>query len=61
VNVENCNFIGVQWDKSAVETVTIIAEALLENAKALRNLSAVLKESNVHIDAMLRVGGAVNK
>ena len=53
--IENCQFYGVKWDEEAIESVKIIASALLETAKALHELSHVLKASNVTIESMVKV------
>lgn len=55
LNVSGCTFIGVQFDETAIEAITTIAEGLVENAKALGSLAQVLKASNIHIDAMLKM------
>ena len=53
--ISNCNFAGVQFDEAATEAITTIAEGLCETAKALGQLSYVLKASNVNIETMLRL------
>ena len=55
--ITGCNFIGVQYDAKAVDTITTIAEGLVVNAKALGKLAEILKSSNVEIEAMLKVDG----
>ena len=54
--VQNCTFVGTQFDEAATEAITTIAEGLVENAKALGQLAYVLKSSNVEIETMLKVG-----
>ena len=54
-SITNSTFIGVQYDAKAVEAITLIAEGLIENARALANLAEVLKASNVHIDSMVKI------
>ena len=54
VSVENCNFAGVHFDEAATEAVMVIAEGLVENAKALGELASVLKASNVEIETLIR-------
>jgi hypothetical protein len=54
-HIENCNFVGVQWDSKAVATVQTIPDGLLENAKAFHSLISVLKAQNVEIKAMLNI------
>lgn len=51
----NCNFTGVKFDEAATDAVHTIAEALLENAKALGALAFVLKASNVTIETLLKL------
>lgn len=61
ITVADCEFKGVAFDKAAVDAMSIIAEGLLENARALsvnadalKQLSYVLKASNVTIETMLK-------
>jgi len=54
-SINDCTFVGVQFDAKAVDAITMIAEGLQTNAKALGDLAAVLKAGNVHLDTMLRV------
>jgi arginine/lysine/ornithine decarboxylase len=54
--IQNCTFVGVQYDAKAVEAIRTVAEGLVENAKALGKLAEVLKASNVTVEAMLRIG-----
>lgn len=56
-NISNCTFTGVQWDAKAVDTVTKIADGLIQNAKGLTVLAEVLKASNVTIETMLKIEG----
>jgi len=56
-SVTGCNFVGVQYDAKAVESINLIAEGLIENAQGLSKLAEVLKASNVQIDTMLKVTG----
>lgn len=42
-------FIGVQWDKSTLETITIVA-------RALENLTTLFKTQHVETDSLLKVG-----
>lgn len=56
-HINNCNFAGVQWDAKAVDTVTKIADGLIQNAKGLTVLAEVLKASNVTIETMLKIEG----
>lgn len=46
IHVEHCNFAGAHYDASTVEAIKMIAEGLVENAKALGNLAQVLKPSD---------------
>lgn len=46
--ISNNQFIGVQFDPSTVETVHIVAKALL-------NLTELFKTQNITIDSMLHV------
>ena len=56
-DVSNCNFVGVQFDAKAVDAITMIAEGLITNAKALGDLAQVLKASSVNVETMIKVGG----
>jgi predicted peroxiredoxin len=53
--VKNCQFNGVKFDEAATETITTIAEGLVENAKALGQLAYVLKASNVEIETLVKI------
>lgn len=55
MEINNCNFTGVQFTDAATDAITTIAEALLENAKALGNLTRVLNGSNVTIETMVKL------
>ena len=57
ITVKNCNLVGVQFDEKATDAIKIIAEGLIENAKALGTLAYAMRASGVNIDTMLRVGG----
>lgn len=46
--VQNCTFIGVQYNHKAIEAVKIIAEALL-------NLTQLFKTQNIQIDSLLSI------
>jgi hypothetical protein len=53
--VQNCSFVGVQFDAKAVDAIRTIAEGLVENAKALGALAGVLKASNVNLECMVKI------
>jgi hypothetical protein len=53
--ITNCSFVGVKYDKKAVNAIETIASGLFENAKALGALAQVLKASNVEIHAMVKM------
>lgn len=53
--ITNCSFVGVKYDEAATQTVTLIAEGLIENAKALGILARVMNASEVKIDTVLSV------
>ena len=55
IKISNCRFVGVEFNKEATEAISTIASALLENSKALGQLSSVLKASNVTVETMLKV------
>ena len=57
--IQDCQFYGVKWDATAVQAIQTIAEGLVENAKGLGALAAVLKSQNVQIDCLIKVGGDV--
>lgn len=66
MNIKDCKFIGVKWNKAAVGCIEAIATglawnaiAIVENARALGNLATVLKASNVNIETMLRVPAVI--
>nr|DAF69054.1 MAG TPA: hypothetical protein [Caudoviricetes sp.] len=53
--IQNSSFVGVQYDAKAVEAINLIATGLIENAKALANLTEVLKASNTTIESMVKI------
>lgn len=53
--IQNCSFIGLQFDPKAVETISLIAQGVVENTKVLMALAQVLKASNVTIEAMIHI------
>ncbi len=55
VTISNNTFTGVQWDEKATAAVQIVAEGLLVNAQALRNLTEVFHAQNITIECMLKV------
>lgn len=54
-SVSNSTFTGVHYDAKAVNAIEVIAEGLVENAKALGKLAEVLKSSNVEIECLLKL------
>jgi len=57
-SIENCSFVGVQYDAKAVSAIETIATGLVENAKALGALAAILKASNVELQSFIRIDGS---
>ena len=55
LTITDCNFNGVKFDAAAINAVQRIADGLVANAEALRQLSYVLKASNVTIETMVRI------
>ncbi len=55
LTVTNCEFNGIRYDAKAVESINIVAQGLVENAKALGKLADVFRTSNTVVEAMLRV------
>jgi hypothetical protein len=47
--IQHCNFIGVQWDKPALETVQTVAQALL-------NLTALFRSTGLEVP-MIEIRG----
>jgi hypothetical protein len=54
--ITNCNFTGVQFDAKTVDTISLIATGLIENAKALGSLASVINSSNIHIETLMKIG-----
>jgi len=48
VVIQNNTFTGVKWDGEAIESINIVARALL-------NLTEIFKSQEIHIEAMLKV------
>jgi hypothetical protein len=48
MNIENCTFNGVVWDKNVLDTVNLVARGLV-------NLTELFKNQHVTIDSMLKV------
>jgi len=55
VIIDRCNFSGVKFDKAAVDAVQRIADGLVINAEALKQLAWVLTASNVKIETLVKV------
>lgn len=53
--IQDCTFIGVNFDAKATETISLIANGLIYNAQALSKLAEVLKASNVNVECMMKV------
>lgn len=53
--VQNCHFVGVQYDAKAVEAVVMVADGLREIARAYGALAEVLRASNVQIETLLKM------
>lgn len=47
-SITNNNFVGVQWDKSSLETINLVAKGLV-------NLTELFKTQNVEIEALLKI------
>jgi len=47
-HISQCSFIGVQWDKSSLETINLVAKGLV-------NLTELFKTQNVEIEALLKI------
>jgi hypothetical protein len=48
MEIKDCVFKGVDWDKSVIETVDKVAQGLL-------NLTELFKSQNINIEAMLKI------
>jgi hypothetical protein len=57
MEISNNTFIGVKFNKQSLVTINTVAEALLINAEALKELSKVFTSQHIQIDAMLKVEG----
>lgn len=53
--IKDCVFRAVEFDSKAIESISLIATGLIENAKALGRLAEVLKASNVTVEAMIKL------
>ena len=51
--INNCNFIGVQYDETTLETIHTVAKSLL-------NLTELFRSQNIHIDCLLKIDNAEN-
>lgn len=54
--MRNSQFVGVQFDASAIDAIKAVAEGLLETARGLGRLAYVLNASGVNIETLLKVG-----
>lgn len=52
--IQDCTFTGIHFDAKAIETISLIATGLIENAKGLSKLAEVLKASNATIECLLK-------
>ena len=55
IEITGCSFSAISLDKSAINTISLIAEGLIENAKALGNLAQMLKATNIKIDSLVNI------
>jgi hypothetical protein len=53
--VKNCTLIGVNWDKAALDVVSLVAQGLLENASALKAMAQLFNSQHVDIECLLKV------
>lgn len=53
--IRDCRFVGVEFNPVAVEAVSVLANAALENAKALSTLAHVFRASGVTIETMVQI------
>lgn len=52
--VSNNTFTGVHWDATAVESVSMVAQGLL-------NLTELFRSQNIQIDSMLKINASSPK
>lgn len=48
MNIKNCKFIGVEFDKSTIQSIENVSKALL-------NLTELFRLSNIKIESMVKV------
>ena len=48
-NITGCTFTGVEWDKTAVESINNVSKALL-------NLTELYKSQNINIESLISIG-----
>ena len=46
--IKDCTFYGVRWDAQALDSIQLVAQALL-------NLTTLFRSQEIHIDAMIKV------
>jgi hypothetical protein len=53
--IKDSSFIGVQFDKNAVESMNLIAEGLTQNATAFHTLAKVFATTGVVIESLITI------
>ena len=56
-NISDTNFVGVQIDGDFAEVALEIVRAVKIQANVLHQVAAVLKASNVNIEALMKITG----
>ena len=57
MEIKNNEFIGIKFDEQALESINLIATALIHNASALSKMASIFAAQNIQIEAMLKVEG----
>lgn len=54
MDITNCTFNGVKWDDKALESVNLVAKALL-------NMTQLFKSQNIEIECLLKLEQVTKK
>ena len=55
LTIQNNEFVGVKFTEPASQAIQTLAEALLENARAIGRLADVFKANNITVESLLKL------
>lgn len=54
-NITNCEFSAIKWDATSVAALTLIAQALIEQAKTSQMLIELFKSQHIQVESLIKV------